>query len=197
MMGRRTSFWLGAAFFAAGISAAAAACNISDAKLEEAILQKPELRDPANRQMVLDLRALRDAAFILWSYGRADACEQVLANIRELLAEPSMGVLGDSDEDEADQQFAARDPIVRRGGEVQGHRDDKDARPLTVTTIQHGIRCRDARRARHIRIVRDINESSQSLGRVDTRESGEFGRHLVRRPRLPAAAALTRFRSTT
>ena len=59
-----------------GINEAAAECNISDAKLEEAILQKPELRDPKNRQIVRDLRALRDAAFILWSYGLHDDCER-------------------------------------------------------------------------------------------------------------------------
>jgi hypothetical protein len=132
---------LGAVLFAAGISAASAACNISDAKLEEAILQKPELRDPANRQMVLDLRALRDAALILWSYGRHDACEQVLANIRELIAEPSMAALGDNDEDEADQQLAASDPMVRRGGDVKGHRHDKDAGPLLpIAALFPGVR---------------------------------------------------------
>jgi len=60
-------------------------CNISDAKLEEAILQKPELRDPANRQMVRDLRSLRDSALILWSYGRHADCERLLASIREFV----------------------------------------------------------------------------------------------------------------
>jgi sporulation protein YlmC with PRC-barrel domain len=40
---------------------------IADAKLEEAILQNPGLRGPANRQSVRDLRSLRDAAFTLWS----------------------------------------------------------------------------------------------------------------------------------
>lgn len=74
-----------------GVTEAMAECNISDAKLEEAILQKPELRDPANRQMVRDLRNLRDSAFILWSYGRHDDCERLLASIRELVSSPSMG----------------------------------------------------------------------------------------------------------
>ena len=50
---------------AVGITPAIAECQIADAKLEEAILQKPELRDPANRQSVRDLRSLRDAAFTL------------------------------------------------------------------------------------------------------------------------------------
>ena len=39
-------------------------CNISDSKIEEAILQKPELRDPINRQLVRDLRSLRDRAIL-------------------------------------------------------------------------------------------------------------------------------------
>jgi hypothetical protein len=38
------------------VTSAAAECHISDAKLEEAVLQNPHLRDPSNRQMVLDLR---------------------------------------------------------------------------------------------------------------------------------------------
>src|SRR3954465_14852041 len=91
-------------------------CNISDAKLEEAILTKPEFRDPANRQMVRDLRSLRDSAFVLWSYGRIEDCERLMGNIRELVASPSMGSLGGSDEDEVDAQEAAREPLVRRGG---------------------------------------------------------------------------------
>jgi hypothetical protein len=64
-----------------GVSEAAAVCNISDAKLEEAILKKPEFRDQ-NHQMVQDLRALRDAAFVLWAYGRHEDCERLLGNIR-------------------------------------------------------------------------------------------------------------------
>ncbi|MGO8565459.1 PRC-barrel domain containing protein, partial [Rhizobium ruizarguesonis] len=55
--------------FLINVPQAAANCNISDAMLEQAILQKPEFRDQVNRQMVVDLRTLRDAAFILWSYG--------------------------------------------------------------------------------------------------------------------------------
>jgi hypothetical protein len=104
-------------------------CQIADAKLEEAIQQKPELRGRANRQMVRDLRSLRDAAFTLWSYGRHDDCERLLANIRELVAAPSMGSLGGNDEEEADKQIAARKPKVQRGAAV-GHRADKGAKPL-------------------------------------------------------------------
>ena len=126
---------------AVGITPAIAACNISDAKLEEAILNKPEFRDPANRQMVRDLRNLRDSAFILWSYGRHDDCEQLLSSIRELVSSPSMGELGDSDEDEAEQQFAAREPIVQRGGAIIGRRDDAGAQPLiNINEMAPGLR---------------------------------------------------------
>jgi hypothetical protein len=111
-------------------SLASAACNISDAKLEEAILQKPEFRDPQNRQLVRDLRRLRDSAFILWSYGRIDACEQLLGNIRELVAAPSMASLGGSDEDEVEQQLAASEPGVQQGGAVLGNRGIQGAAPL-------------------------------------------------------------------
>jgi hypothetical protein len=111
------------------VTPAMADCQVADAKLEEAILQKPELRGPANRQTVRDLRNLRDAAITLWSYGRHDDCERLLGNIRELLSGPSMSTLGDNDEEEANKQIGAREPKVRRGA-VAGHRNDKDAKPL-------------------------------------------------------------------
>src|SRR5829696_6891925 len=69
-----------------GVAEAMADCQIADAKLEEAILQKPELRGRANRQTVRDLRSLRDAAFTLWSYERHADCERLVANIRELIS---------------------------------------------------------------------------------------------------------------
>ncbi len=126
---------------AIGTTSAKAECNISDAKLEEAILNKPELRESANRQMVRDLRRLRDSAFILWSYGRHEDCNRLLASIRELVSSPSMGSLGDSDEDEADQQFAAREPMVQRGGAVIGRRDDAGAQPLvSINEMAPGLR---------------------------------------------------------
>jgi hypothetical protein len=80
---------------ALGDAEAMAECQIADAKLEEAILQKPGLRGPANRQIVRDPRGLRDAAFTLRSYGRHDDCERLLANIRELISGPPMGNLGE------------------------------------------------------------------------------------------------------
>jgi hypothetical protein len=112
-----------------GVAEAMADCQIADAKLEEAILQKPELRGRANRQTVRDLRSLRDAAFTLWSYGRHADCERLLANIRELVAEPSISTLGGNDEEEADKQIAAREPKVQRGA-VLGRRNEKGAKPL-------------------------------------------------------------------
>ena len=76
---------------------AMATCQIADAKLEEAITSNPKFRGPANRQSVRDLRALRDAAFTLWSYGRHEDCERLLGNIREMVAAPSLAAMGDND----------------------------------------------------------------------------------------------------
>ena len=53
-----------------GVTGAMAECQIADAKLEEAILNNPDLRGPANSQIVRDLRNLRDAAFTLWTSSR-------------------------------------------------------------------------------------------------------------------------------
>src|SRR3954447_25146260 len=124
-----------------GVTAAMAECQIADAKLEEAILNKPDLRGPANTQIVRDLRNLRDAAFTLWSYGRHDDCERLLANIRELVTGPAMGTLGDNDEEEeAEKQIAAREPKLQRGA-VVGRRDEKDAKPLvSVDELAPGLR---------------------------------------------------------
>lgn len=125
------SLALGAIILAANIFPAHAACNLADGKLEEAILKKPEFRDPNNRQMVRDLRRLRDAAFILWTYGQTVECEQLLGNIRKLVAAPSMGSLGSSDEDAVDQQQAAETPIVQNKGNATGNRAIAGAAPLT------------------------------------------------------------------
>ena len=122
------------------VTQAKADCQIADAKLEEAILQRPELRGRANRQAVRDLRSLRDAAFTLWSYGRHEDCERLLANIRELLAGPPMGSLGGNDEEDADKQISAREPKVQRGA-IEGHRGDKGAKPLIgITELAPALR---------------------------------------------------------
>src|SRR4029079_10153842 len=123
-----------------GVTEALAECQIADAKLEEAIMNKPALRGSANTQIVRDLRNLRDAAFTLWSYGRHEDCERLLGNIRELLAGPPMGNLGDNDEEPADKQIAAREPKVQRGAE-QGRRGRKDAKPLMrIDELAPGLR---------------------------------------------------------
>jgi len=138
---------LAAVMLAAGLSAtgaraneAEATCHIEDARLEEAILQKPEFNAPGSRQTIRDLRLLRDAAFILWSYGRHEDCERLLANIRELIAVPTMSALGGNDEDDAQEQFAAREPIVQRGGAQIGRRGDSDAVPLiSINELAPGL----------------------------------------------------------
>ncbi len=125
---------------ALGGTHAIADCQIADAKLEEAILKKPELQGRANRQTVRDLRSLRDAAFTLWSYGRHADCERLLANIRELVAAPSMGRMGDNDEEEADKQISAREPKVRRGAAL-GSRDAEGSKPLIdIEELAPGLR---------------------------------------------------------
>ena len=125
---------------ALGATAAVADCQVGDAKLEEAILQKPELRGIANRQTVRDLRNLRDAAITLWSYGRHDDCERLLANIRELLSGPLMSTLGDNDEEAAEKQIGARAPKVQRGA-TEGHRSDRGAKPLVnINELAPGLR---------------------------------------------------------
>ncbi|WP_426124278.1 PRC-barrel domain-containing protein [Pararhizobium sp. PWRC1-1] len=117
-----------------------AACNISDAKLEEAILQKPELRDPNNRYLVLDLRTMRDAAFLLWTYGLEDDCERLLGNIRELIAAPSLGERATSDEDAVDQQQAAGEPLQQRLGKIKGSRGTLNEGPLVpISALDPGL----------------------------------------------------------
>jgi len=123
-----------------GLTSAMAECQIADARLEEAILQNPQLRGAANRQAVRDLRSLRDAAFTLWSYGRHEDCERLVANIRELIAGPNMGSLGGNDEEEATKQIEAREPKVQAGA-AKGQRGDKGAKPLIrIDELAPGLR---------------------------------------------------------
>jgi hypothetical protein len=134
---------LGASGLSAGQdpSQALANCDIADTQLEQAIAQKPEFRAPENRQMVRDLRSLRDAAFILWSYGRHEDCNRLMANIRELVFAPAMGSLGGSDEDEVNYQSAASEPFVHRGGAVEGRRDEEGAKALiSINELVPGLR---------------------------------------------------------
>jgi hypothetical protein len=126
-----------------GASAALADCQISDAKLEEAVLQNPNLRGLVNRQAVRDLRSLRDAAMTLRSYGRHEDCERLLGNIRELIAGPPMGSLGDNDEEAAEKQMDAQEPKVQRGAS-RGSRDQEGAKPLiTIDQLASGLRANE------------------------------------------------------
>ncbi|WP_460452532.1 PRC-barrel domain-containing protein [Alsobacter sp. SYSU BS001988] len=119
---------------------ARAECQIADAKLEEAIRNRPEFQGAANRQSVRDLRSLRDAAFTLWSYGRQDECERLVATIRELVSGPSMETLGGNDEEDAEMQMDATKPQASRGA-VKGERDRKDAKPLVnIEDLAPGMR---------------------------------------------------------
>src|SRR4051812_11121849 len=137
---RLKAILLAACIGAVGFTAANAECEIGDAKLEEAIQKNPRLRGPANSQSVRDLRTLRDAAFMLRSYGRHEDCERLLGNIRELIAGPSMSSLGDNDEEEADKQNTAREPKIKPGAAL-GTRDRKDAKPLLrIDELAHGLR---------------------------------------------------------
>ncbi len=125
---------------ALGANAALAECQIGDAKLEEAILQNPKFRGPANRQSVRDLRRLRDAAITLWSYGRVEECERLVDSIRELIAEPKMSMLGGNDEEDAEKQMSAGQPMVRRGA-TAGRRGEKGAKPLvSIDSLAPGLR---------------------------------------------------------
>src|SRR3954471_8173919 len=124
----RTLF-MAALIVAGGVTAAHAECQIAAARLEEAIQQNPRLCGPANSQSVRELRSLRDAAVTLRSYGRHEDCERLLANIRELIAGPSMSTLGGNDEEDADLQDPPREPNVKRGAAL-GRRYKKDAKPL-------------------------------------------------------------------
>src|SRR3954454_15510154 len=134
------TLFMAALIVAGGVTQALAECQIADARLEEAIQQNPRFRGPANSQAVRDLRSLRDAAFTLRSYGRHDDCERLLANIRELISGPPMGSLGDNDEDEADKQISAGEPMVQRGGE-RGRRNEKGAKPLIrIDELVPGLR---------------------------------------------------------
>lgn len=95
-----------------GAESVTSACQIADAKLEEAIAKKRELRAGANAQVVRDLRTLRDAAVTLQSYKHDGECERVVAIIRELIADPDKAIeaSGDTDEDKAEEIAQATKP---------------------------------------------------------------------------------------
>ena len=96
---------------ASGVTAVAA-CNVQDAKIEEAIAGKKELREKANVQAVRDLRTLRDAAIVLDSFKYEAECERLVAIVKTLAADPQKAIeqSGDTDEDKAEAVEAAREP---------------------------------------------------------------------------------------
>ena len=52
-----------------------------------------------------------------------------------------MGNLGDNDEDEADKQLTASEPMIQRGGQQRGRRHNKDAKPLIrIEELTPGLR---------------------------------------------------------
>jgi hypothetical protein len=106
-------------------------CQIADAKVEEAIRTRREFHGAANQQTVRDVRSLRDAAFTLWSYGRHDECERLVATIRELVSGPRMDTLGGNDEEAAEAQIDARRPQAGRGA-AKGERNQSGAMPLVA-----------------------------------------------------------------
>ncbi|WP_336488182.1 photosystem reaction center subunit H [Methylobacterium nigriterrae] len=92
--------------------AAEAACDVKGAKLEEAIAQKSELRETANKQTVRDLRTLRDAAIILDAYRYGAECERLIEIVKALAANPDKAIEqgGDTDEEKAENLEEAREP---------------------------------------------------------------------------------------
>jgi hypothetical protein len=96
-----------------GLSGTAeAACDVKGAKLEEAIAQKSELRETANKQTVRDLRTLRDAAIVLDTYKYGAECERLIEIVKALAANPEKTIEqgGDTDEDKAESLEEARVP---------------------------------------------------------------------------------------
>lgn len=83
---------------------------------------------------------MRDAAFLLWTYGLEDDCERLLGNIRELIAAPSLGERGTTDEDAVDQQQAAGEPLQQRLGKIRGSRGTLNEGPLVpISALDPGL----------------------------------------------------------
>ena len=85
-------------------SPALANCGVTELKLEKAIPPHSELRQSANRQIVRDLRTLREAAIILDAKKHTAECRRLVAVIRDLLAHQDRAIetSGDTDEDKAE-----------------------------------------------------------------------------------------------
>ena len=85
-------------------SPALANCRVTELKLEKAIPPHSELRQGANRQIVRDLRTLREAAIILDAKKHTAECRRLVAVVRDLLAHQDRAIKtsGDTDEDKAE-----------------------------------------------------------------------------------------------
>ena len=84
-------------------SPASANCRVTELKLEKAIPPHSELRQSANRQVVRDLRTLREAAVILDAKKHTTECRRLVAVVRGMVANPDRAVetSGDTDEGKA------------------------------------------------------------------------------------------------
>ncbi|MCE4224015.1 photosystem reaction center subunit H [Methylobacterium sp. C25] len=96
----------------ASACAASAACDVKGLKLEQEIVDKKELQDPANEQTVRDLRTLRDAAIVLDAFKFEPECERLVAIVRQLTAQPIKTIErgGDTDEEKAEEIEQEREP---------------------------------------------------------------------------------------
>ena len=94
-----------------------AACDVKDARIEESIASRKELREVENKQMVRDLRTLRDAALVLDTYKYPAECEQLIAIVKKLTANPEKSIQrsGDTDEEKAEEREEARVPKALAG----------------------------------------------------------------------------------
>src|ERR671912_382616 len=89
---------------------ASASCPVTELKLEKAIPPHSELRQSANRQVVRDLRTLREAAIILDAKKHTTECRRLVAVVRGLVANPDRAVetSGDTDEGKAEILYDTR-----------------------------------------------------------------------------------------
>jgi hypothetical protein len=143
-----------------GVTGAMAECQIADAKLEEAILNKPELRGPANSQIVRDLRNLRDAALIalhraherLGHSVRLGALDRGGAGLEADVTSKALGVVCDVSGAVVGQPFDGRrqsiEPVVPLAAAGVSGRIDGDAigraggsRFRVLRDLQRGARC--------------------------------------------------------
>ena len=71
---------------------ASASCRVTELKLEKAIPPHSELRQSANRQVVRDLRTLREAAIILDAKKHTAECRRLVAVVRDLVAKQDRAI---------------------------------------------------------------------------------------------------------